>query len=33
MQAGNAHVMTGEQSFITAGRYLAGIDPVAFPGF
>jgi hypothetical protein len=33
MQAGNAHVMTGEQSFITAGRYLAGIDPTAFPGF
>jgi indole-3-acetate monooxygenase len=33
MQAGNAHVMTGEQSFITAGRYLAGIDRTAFPGF
>jgi alkylation response protein AidB-like acyl-CoA dehydrogenase len=33
MQAGNAHVMTGEQSFITAGRYLAGIDRTPFPGF
>jgi hypothetical protein len=33
MQAGNAHVMTGEQSFIAAGRYLAGIDPTPFPGF
>jgi len=33
MQAGNAHVMTGEQSFISAGRYLAGIDRTAFPGF
>jgi alkylation response protein AidB-like acyl-CoA dehydrogenase len=33
MQAGNAHVMTGEQSFIGAGRYLAGIDRTAFPGF
>jgi indole-3-acetate monooxygenase len=32
MQAGNAHVMTGEQSFISAGRYLAGIDRTAFPG-
>jgi hypothetical protein len=26
-------VMTGEQSFISAGRYLAGIDRTAFPGF
>jgi hypothetical protein len=25
--------MTGEQSFIAAGRYLAGIDRTAFPGF
>jgi alkylation response protein AidB-like acyl-CoA dehydrogenase len=33
MQAANAHVMTGEQSLITAGRYLAGIDRTAFPGF
>jgi alkylation response protein AidB-like acyl-CoA dehydrogenase len=32
LQAGNAHVMTGEQSFIGAGRYLAGIDKSAFPG-
>ena len=32
LQAGNAHVMTGEQSFIGAGRYLAGIDKMAFPG-
>jgi alkylation response protein AidB-like acyl-CoA dehydrogenase len=32
LQAGNAHVMTGEQSFIGAGRYLAGIDKTAFPG-
>ncbi len=31
MQAGNAHVMTGEQSFIGAGRYLAGVDRSAFP--
>jgi alkylation response protein AidB-like acyl-CoA dehydrogenase len=33
LQAGNAHVMTGEQSLIGAGRYLAGVDRVAFPGF
>jgi indole-3-acetate monooxygenase len=32
LQAGNAHVMTGEQSFITAGRYLAGVDRTPFPG-
>ena len=32
LQAGNAHVMTGEQSFIGAGRYLAGIDHTAFGG-
>ena len=32
LQAGNAHVMTGEQSFIGAGRYLAGIDRTPFPG-
>ena len=31
MQAGNAHMMTGEQSLISAGRYLAGIDTTAFP--
>ena len=32
LQAGNAHVMTGEQSLVGAGRYLAGIDKSAFPG-
>ena len=32
LQAGNAHVMTGDQCFIGAGRYLAGIDRTAFPG-
>jgi indole-3-acetate monooxygenase len=32
LQAGNAHVMTGEQSAIAAGRYLAGIDQTPFPG-
>ncbi len=32
MQAANAHFLTNEQSFIDAGRYLAGI-PGAHPGF
>jgi alkylation response protein AidB-like acyl-CoA dehydrogenase len=32
LQAGNAHVMTGEQSLIGAGRYLAGLDRTAYPG-
>jgi len=31
LQAANAHFLTGEQSFIGAGRYLAGI-PDAHPG-
>ena len=29
LQAGNAHFLTGEQSFIDAGRYLAGIAGAA----
>jgi alkylation response protein AidB-like acyl-CoA dehydrogenase len=33
MQAGNAHVRTGEQSFISAGRYLAGIPGAGVSGF
>jgi hypothetical protein len=31
LQAGNVHFMTGEQSFTSAGRHLAGLPDVT-PG-